>query len=140
MDAGASVHATAANGSTALHWAAGSGDARVVGALLKAGASTRARSSTWRSSVRGENSGQTPAHWASASGHVEALELLLAEDAQSLLMKDERQMACAALAARDGHPWLHDALDRLGRERVVCVRVHREATLQKGFGAAKERE
>ena len=60
---------------------------------------------------------------------------LLAEDPHALLMEDERQMAPAAIAARDGHPWLQDALARLTRERVVCVRSKREATLQRPLGS-----
>lgn len=131
LDAGASVHTLAANGSSALHWAAGSGHSPVVQALLSAGASTRARSSTWRSTVRGNDSGQTPAHWAAASGHTGALELLLAEDPHALLLEDERDMSLAALAARDGHPWLQSALEGLREEKVVCVRISREATLQR---------
>ena len=136
LEAGVSVHAQASNGSTALHWAAGSGHASVVQALLAAGASTRVRSSTWRSTVRGNDSGQTAAHWAAASGHSEALELLLAEDPHALLLEDEREMTLATLAARDGHPWLQAALDDLKGEKVVCVRIAREATLQRPLTAA----
>ena len=52
--------------------------------------------------------------------------------AQTLkLMADERQLAPAAVAARDGHPWLQSALEKLEQERVVCVRVTREATVQR---------
>lgn len=75
LDAGLSVEAVAANGSTPLHWAAGGGHNDVVRVLLEAGAGTRGRSSTWRSTVRGNDSGQTPAHWAAASGHEETLEV-----------------------------------------------------------------
>ena len=136
LDAGCAVDVAAANGSSALHWAAGSGNDAVVRLLLRAGASTRTRSSTWRSTVRGNDSGQTPAHWAAASGHTAALEALLAEDPAALIMEDERQMAPAAVAARDGHPWLQAALSRLETERVVCVRVRREATLQRPIDGA----
>ena len=125
------VHAAAANGSTPLHWAAGSGHVEVVRLLLARGASTRVRSSTWRSTVRGNDSGQTPAHWAAASGHDAALALLLQHDAHALLVEDERQMAPAAIAARDGHPWLQAALTRLGEQRVVSVRVTRDVTIQR---------
>lgn len=77
------------------------------------------------------------AHWAAASGHDSTLELLLADDPHALLMEDERQMVPAAVAARDGHPWLQGALEKLlTEERVVCVRVHREATMQRPLGAA----
>ena len=134
LDAGFSVHAAAANGSTPLHWAAGGGHVKIVRELLSAGADSRTRSSTWRSTVRGDASGQTPAHWAAASGHTEALEALLHHDPHALLMEDERQMALAALAARDGHPWLQTSLKKLETERVVCVRVRREATLQRPIG------
>jgi hypothetical protein len=137
IERGQSVHSAAANGSTPLHWAAGSGHADVVRLLLTAGAGTRARSSTWRSTVRGNDSGQLPAHWAAASGHTEVLELLLHHDPTALLMQDERQMVPAAVAARDGHPWLHDALGRLERERVVCVRVTRDATVQRVFSGTE---
>ena len=105
-----------------------------VRVLLGAGASTRARSSTWRSTVRGNDSGQTAAHWAAASGHSAALELLVGEDPHGLLMEDERQMAPAAVAARDGHPWLQESLVSLERERMVCVRVTRDATMQRVLG------
>ena len=125
------VHDTAANGSTPLHWAAGSGHVDVVKLLLNAGSATRTRSSTWRSTVRGNDSGQTPAHWAAASGHTQALEALLSHDPHALLMEDERQLQPAAVAARDGHPWLQEALGKLEREPVVCVRVRREATMRK---------
>ena len=142
LDAGADMDRLATNGSTALHWAAGSGFESAVRVLLDAGASTRIRSSTWRSTVRGNDSGQTPAHWAAASGHAEVLELLLAEDPHALLMEDERQLIPAAVAARDGHPWLQRSLDRLGQEKVVCVRVRREATYQRrlrgGMGEDQE--
>jgi hypothetical protein len=134
LQAGCPVDAVAGNGSTALHWAAGGGHEQVVRQLLAAGASTRLRSSTWRSTVRGEASGQTPAHWAAASGHTAALEVLLSDDPHALMMEDERQMAPAAVAAKDGHPWLRDALGRLQNERVVCVNVHREVTLQRPLG------
>ena len=136
MDRGCSVHAIAANGSTPLHWAAGSGHVEVCKMLLRAGASTRARSSTWRSTVRGNDSGQTPAHWAAASGHEGALSELLVEDPHALMMEDERQMAPAAVAARDGHPWLQESLVSLERERMVCVRVTRDATMQRVLGDA----
>lgn len=68
LDTGVNVNASATNGSTALHWAAGGGHTEIVRALLSAGASPRARSSTWGSTVRGNDSGQTAAHWAAASG------------------------------------------------------------------------
>lgn len=131
LAAGLPVHAAAANGSTALHWAAGGGHVEVIQELLRAGADTRARSSTWRSTVRGDASGQTPAHWAASSGHTRALEALLHRDPHALMLEDERQMGLAAVAARDGHPWLRTALTNLQSERVVCVRVRREVTLQR---------
>jgi hypothetical protein len=131
LEAGLPVHATAANGSTALHWAAGGGHVDVVRALLDAGADTRARSSTWRSTVRGDASGQTAAHWAASSGHTQALEALLHRDPHALMLEDERQLGLAAVAKRDGHPWLQTVLSNLESERVVCVRVRREATLQR---------
>lgn len=135
LDRGLSVHAMASNGSSALHWAAGGGHTDVVAMLLHAGASTRTRSSTWRSTVRGNDSGQTPAHWAAGSGHDETLEVLLQHDPHALLMQDERQLAPAAVAARDGHPWLQSALERLEGERMVCVRVIRDATMQRVLGS-----
>ena len=71
--------------------------------------------------------------------------MLLQHDAQALLMEDERQMAPAAIAARDGHPWLQSSLERLASERVVCVRVTRDMTVQRPLGqmngqASEERE
>lgn len=133
LKAGCSPHAVAVNGSTPLHWAAGSGDVAVLRALLGAGADTRARSSTWRSTVRGEHSGQTAAHWAAASGHSEALEILLHADPQALVLEDERQLSLSQVAAAQGHGWLRDAMQRLKEEPVVCVRIEREMTLQKAI-------
>ena len=92
LDAGCELHARAANGSTALHWAAGSGHAAVVRALLRLGASPTTRTSTWGSTVRGDNSGQTAAHWAAGSGHDDALGALLDADPHALLVRDERQL------------------------------------------------
>ena len=139
LSAGLSVHAAAANGSTPLHWAAGGGHVEVINELLRAGADTRARSSTWRSTVRGDASGQTAAHWAAGSGHGLALQALLHHDPHALLLEDERQMALAAVAARDGHPWLQTALKKLETESVVCVRVRREATLQRPLASSGSR-
>ena len=85
--------------------------------------------------MRGTDSGQTPAHWAAASGHVAVLELLLAEDPHALLIEDERDMSIAAVAGRDGHPWLQSKLDGLAQEKVVCVKLIREATFHKAIGA-----
>lgn len=48
IDAGVDVNAAAANGSTALHWAAGAGNAGMVRLLLDCGADPYARSYTWR--------------------------------------------------------------------------------------------
>jgi ankyrin repeat protein len=42
------VNAPAGNGSTPLHWAAGSGNLAAVRALLDVGADPLARSYTWR--------------------------------------------------------------------------------------------
>lgn len=131
------------NGSTPLHWAAGDGHPDIVRALLRAGADTRSRSSTWRSTVRGDNSGQTPAHWAAASGQTAALEVLLEADPQALVLEDERQLSLARVAANNGHGWLDNAMQRLTEEPVVCVRVEREMTLQKPLsmrGFASENE
>ena len=100
---------------------------------------TRAPSSTWRSTVRGDASGQTAAHWAAGSGHGLALQALLHHDPHALLLEDERQMALAAVAARDGHPWLQTALKKLETESVVCVRVRREATLQRPLASSGSR-
>eukprot|EP00322_Chrysochromulina_rotalis_P026402 CAMPEP_0115856380 /NCGR_PEP_ID=MMETSP0287-20121206/15023_1 /TAXON_ID=412157 /ORGANISM="Chrysochromulina rotalis, Strain UIO044" /LENGTH=164 /DNA_ID=CAMNT_0003310553 /DNA_START=1 /DNA_END=496 /DNA_ORIENTATION=- len=134
LAAGAPVHAAAANGSTALHWAAGGGQTAVVRLLL---AAARARAPDPRQTVRGNDSGQVPAHWAAASGHTETLELLLADDPHALVLADEREMSLATLAARDGHPWLQQALEGLASEKVVCVKVLREATLQRPLDGGK---
>ena len=131
LDAGCELHARAANGSTALHWAAGSGHAAVVRALLRLGASPTTRTSTWGSTVRGDNSGQTAAHWAAGSGHDDALGALLDADPHALLVRDERQLDVAAVATRDGHGATAWDLDALGRERVVCVRVTRAMAVQR---------
>jgi ankyrin repeat protein len=68
------------------------------------------RSSTWRSTVRGSDSGQTAAHWAAASGNTEALEVLLEADPYGLMLQDERQLTLSTVAANAGHGWLDNAM------------------------------
>eukprot|EP00965_Chrysotila_dentata_P234647 6200299-Pleurochrysis_carterae.AAC.4 len=133
--AGCPVDARAINGSTPLHWAAGGGQTAVVRALLAAGASAEARSSTWCASVRGSDSGQTPAHWAAASGHGETLALLLAAAPHALVLNDERQLTPAGVAAREGYEGLQRALDHLRDQKVVCVRVRRELAIKRRLHA-----
>mmetsp|Transcript_47475 Transcript_47475/g.78567 ORF Transcript_47475/g.78567 Transcript_47475/m.78567 type:complete len:273 (+) Transcript_47475:2-820(+) len=131
LRSGCHIHARAINGSTPLHWAAGGGNTAVVRELLAAGAHAEARSSTWCATVRGNDSGQTAAHWAAATGHWETLAVLLGSDPHALLLQDERQLTPAGLAAREGFTGVQMALHELMEEQVVCVRVHREMTVQK---------
>ena len=69
------VNARSSNGSTALHWAAGSGNIDTVRALLRHSADTRIPSYTWGRQVFGKSSGQLPLHWASESGESEIVEV-----------------------------------------------------------------
>eukprot|EP00962_Isochrysis_galbana_P021282 scaffold6283_cov127-Isochrysis_galbana.AAC.8 len=136
---GASVHATAINGSTALHWAAAAGHLVVVKRLLAAGASGDARTSTWCATVRGTDTGQTPAHWAAATGQAACLAALLEAGAHALLLKDERDLTPAGLAAREGHEGLQHALSRLEGAKVVCIRVHVEMSATSPVGPGRSR-
>jgi len=145
LRAGCSVSSPANNGATPLHWAAGGGHTVVVRELLAAGAPAEARSSTWTSTVRGDGSGQTAAHWAAATGHSESLAALLSAEPHALLLRDERDLTPAAVAQRDGHTWLKDALEGLRDQQVVCVQVSYEMGAQLPVGSpastpASERE
>ena len=116
------MHDTAANGSTPLHWAAGSGHVDVEAAakcgLRDAHALVDVALDRPRQRFRPD-----ARSLGRRSGHTQALEALLSHDPHALLMEDERQLQPAAVAARDGHPWLQEALGKLEREPVVCVRV-----------------
>ena len=77
-----------------------------------------------------------PDRWPQRDGHVWLPGLFGCRSCRPLLPP--------LLQARDGHQWLHDALTRLHDERVVCVHVQRDATLQRPLGgpvgAAREGE
>jgi hypothetical protein len=136
---GASVHATATNGSTALHWAAAAGHLAIVKRLLAAGARSDPRTSTWCATVRGNDTGQTPAHWAAATGQGACLAALLEAAPHALLLRDERELTPAGLAAREGHEKLQMALSRLEGAEVVCIRVHVEMSARGPVGSGRQR-
>ena len=48
-----------------------------------------------------------------------------------MLKADEREHTPGGVAAAAGHGWLHAALSKLEAEKVVPVRVVREAVLQR---------
>ena len=93
----------------------GSSRAAVVRALLRLGVADDADVDVG-STVRGDNSGQTAAHWA-AGRATTTRSARLDADPHALLVRDERQLDVAAVAARDGHgatawdstPWVGSA-------------------------------
>jgi hypothetical protein len=101
ITAGADVNARAANGATALHWAAGAGHALACRALLGAGADAGVETYTWRRAVGGRGSGQTALHHAAESNHAEALRVLLAAAPRTLGAADERGRTASALAVAE---------------------------------------
>lgn len=77
IGSGMDVNVRAGNGATALHWAAGAGEAHVVAHLLLQGARLDIPSYTWRRQLFGKGSGQLPLHWAAESGHPDTVQLLV---------------------------------------------------------------
>ena len=64
--------------------------------------------------------------------------MLLDADPHALLVRDERQLDLAAVAARDGHGRAALDLEDLGKERVVCVRVTRAMAMQRPVSVPEE--
>lgn len=75
---GVPARATAADGSTALHWAAHAGHAAIASRLLAAGADARAVTDL----------GVTPLHLAAAAGHAPIVQTLLAAGASARAVSD----------------------------------------------------
>lgn len=80
---GADVNAQDADGDTALHGAAQSGDVDIVGLLLDKGANPNAKN----------RQGGTPLMWAAVFGHRDAAQLLLTRGADSSLKDNEGNTA-----------------------------------------------
>jgi hypothetical protein len=140
LAAGASVNAPAANGSTALHWAAGAGAVPAVEALLAAGADPRAVTHTWRRHAYGFASGQTPMHWAAESNHTRIVRMLAAHAADAVVLGDERgrtprAVADAALAVGAADE-AASALAGLEATPYVAVRLELESSAH-GFIAGR---
>jgi hypothetical protein len=153
LDAGSNVNALAANGSTALHWAAGSGNVAAVSALLSAGADACAVTYVWRRQVFGKGSGQTPLHWAAESGHTAVIqELLQAQGGAqrgtkggvsgwqggsadlvrtfsasphiaAALIPDERGVTAGELAEKSGYKAAQEAIGAVVEQPMVRLRV-----------------
>ncbi len=81
LDAGASVHLSASDGASALHWAARNGHHDIVTLLLDAGADVTAKRDVQRDSC-----GPTPLHFAIRNGH-DAVAISLIEAGTSLDIK-----------------------------------------------------
>ena len=123
VESGADVNARASNGSSPLHWAAGSGNALCVETLLELGADPTIRTYTWGRQVFGKGSGQTAAHWAGESGHAEAVDAIVDEHPESLLFTDERENSPADLARLELRASTMSAIDKRLQEDFVCMRV-----------------
>jgi hypothetical protein len=118
------VDARAANDSTPLHWAAGSGQEKTVSLLLSLGADPLARSSTWCSNVFGKASGQMPLHWAAESGHERVVALLAAAAPAAVAAADEKDVTPAELARKDGmHAGTVALIDRALDEEYVLLEM-----------------
>jgi len=123
VESGADVNARASNGSSPLHWAAGSGNALCVETLLELGADPTIRTYTWGRQVFGKGSGQTAAHWAGESGHAEAVDAIVDEHPESLLFTDERENSPVDLARLELKASTMSAIEKRLQEDFVCMRV-----------------
>lgn len=124
LRAGADINAPAANGSTALHWAAGAGHVAAVDALLTRGASASVRTYTWRRQVFGKGSGRTALHWAAEGGHEDCVRLLVDRASPLLVaLPDERGVTPEAAARGEGHSAVAALLSRAAAQPVVGVEL-----------------
>lgn len=125
--AGADIDAPAANGSTPLHWAAGTGAEITVKSLLKVGASPLKQTYTWRRQIFGKNSGQTPLHWAAESNHGRIVDILTNANAQTIYIRDERGQLPKDIAYKELATDSMQILQRKEEETWICVRISLES-------------
>lgn len=124
LASGADVDARAANGSTPLHWAAGSGAHEAVAALLDRGADPLCVTYTWHRQVFGKGSGRTPLHWAAERGCEESCRLLSdAVSGVAAAVPDERGVLASEAAMGEGFSALSQRLQAAEGRRFVCVEV-----------------
>ncbi|KAA0152966.1 hypothetical protein FNF29_03489 [Cafeteria roenbergensis] len=124
LASGADVDARAANGSTPLHWAAGSGAYEAVAALLERGADPLCVTYTWHRQVFGKGSGRTPLHWAAERGCEESCKLLSdAVSGVAAAVPDERGVLASEAAMGEGFSALSRKLQAAEGRRFVCVEV-----------------
>lgn len=133
---GAAPNARARNSSTALHWAAGAGNAAAVRALLRGGADPTLTTWTWGQNVFGKGSGQTPAHWAAESGHQACLEALLDGSALAPFAEDERGSTPLDLAEKECQGNAIRLLKEAANTEMVCLAVSTEAVVHHVLGSA----
>ena len=106
LGAGADTSAMTTTGATALHFAAGSGNAEAVAALLDHGADADAREPVW---------GQTPLMFAAAAARVETIAVLLAGGADPELAGAVVDVAARNEADRED--------SRRRRARIAALRA-----------------
>lgn len=135
VHAGADVDAPSANGSTPLHWAAGTGSLQLVKELLRLGANPIARTYTWRRQVFGRGSGQLPLHWAAESNHVDVVRYLSDFSAQSTFCADERGSTPIDLARKELAFDAAKVLDAAAKQQYVCLSLSVEARAHTVLGA-----
>lgn len=126
--AGIPVNALSGNGSTPLHWCAGSGSAIGCYTLLEYGANPLLRTYTWRRQVFGRNSGQTPFHWASESNHPTVLYTLSEYSPIGTALQDERSMIPLELAEKSISSDAELACKKLEAEQWIGLRIIKEVT------------
>jgi ankyrin repeat protein len=132
VESGVELDAQSSNGATALHWAAGNGDAAAVRFLLESGADPEVRSFTWGRQVFGKASGQMPVHWAAESGEAAVVELLLDAAPMSLLEVDEREASVAMVAEKNLQFGVGEMLKRrLEEDEYVVLEIEEEMAASK---------
>ena len=124
---GADINSTSGNGSTPLHWAAGTGISYIVNFLLLKGADPGAVTYTWGRQVFGKDSGQTPGHWAAESGNEECIKLLAEANPLSLIVKDERGKDSKELATLKPS----ETLNHLDYRQFVTIELKVEQIVKK---------
>jgi hypothetical protein len=127
----------ARNGSTPLHWAAGSSNVGVMRLLLRAGADPSARTYTWGRNTFGRGSGQTPAHWVaeSAAQSAQALELLLDACPLGVLAVDERGQSPRDVAEKECRGAMEALLLAREEEEYVGIEFVVDSVAARPLGA-----